>query len=263
MSLLADAIPTDGRLVIEMQPQGAALAMLGSRRPEVLIQGAAGTGKTMWLTYKAAAICCKYPGARVLLARKTRTSLTQSALVTLENKVLCGNVPGNAGRDNRSSYLFEHDNGQTSELVVGGLDKPERIMSTEYDWIGIPEATELDLTDYEQLLTRLRNGRVPYQQIVADCNPAFQSHWLNQRFPAIGADDARRARFHSLHSDNPSVTAEYLAVLNTLTGHRRARLLEGRWCGDADLAVFDEDGMSYLQQSCKMAGSCVWFGVAA
>lgn len=257
MSLLADAIPTDGRLVTTAKPAGGALAMLGCRKPEVLLVGGAGSGKTMWLCYKALAVAAKYDGARVLICRKTRASLTQSTLVTLEKKVMMGNVPGGAGRDNRTSYVLANG----SEIVVGGLDNPDRIMSTEYDWIGLCEATEADLTDWEQLLTRLRNGKVPYQQIVGDCNPGFQAHWLNKRFPAYGADTDTMARFFSKHADNPSLTPEYMAILNNLTGHRRARLLEGRWCGDAELAVFDEDGMNYLQQSCKMVGACVWFGV--
>ena len=44
-------------------------------------------------------------------------------------------------------------------------------MSTECDMISRQEATELELADWLALTTRLRNGVMPYQQLIADCNP--------------------------------------------------------------------------------------------
>ena len=54
-------------------------------------------------------------------------------------------------------------------------------MSTEYDMIYVQEATELTEDDWEALTTRLRNGRAPIQQLIADCNPAEPTHWLKAR----------------------------------------------------------------------------------
>jgi len=76
----------------------------------------------------------------------------------------------------------------------------------------------------EKLLTRLRNGVVPYQQAIADCNPQGPKHWIKVR-----ADSGKMTRFISKHEDNPSVTQSYLDTLGSLSGFRKDRLLYGRW----------------------------------
>ena len=78
--------------------------------------------------------------------------------------------------------------------------------------------------DWESLTTRLRNGAMPYQQLLADTNPDAPTHWLKRR-----CDAGRTLLLESRHEDNPSVTADYLARLDRLTGARLWRLRHGRW----------------------------------
>jgi PBSX family phage terminase large subunit len=221
---------------------GAIDALCRSRATEVLIPGPAGTGKTRGVLEKVHLYLLKYPKARGLLVRKTRASMTESVLVTYEAKVVqAGCNTTNQARRTRSAY--DYDNGST--LVVGGMDNPDRIMSTEYDMIAVFEATELTEDDWEKLTTRLRNGKGPYQQIIADCNPAAPTHWLKRR-----ADRGQMAVFESRHRDNPTLWDEakqdwtergrvYVERLQSLTGHRRARLLDGRWAA-AEGLVYPE-----------------------
>src|SRR4051812_41834148 len=63
---------------------------------------------------------------------------------------------------------YRYQNG--AKVLIGGMDKPSKIMSSEYDVIYAQEATELTVTDWEALTTRLRNGKVSFQQLMADCN---------------------------------------------------------------------------------------------
>lgn len=208
------------------QPLGAALALFLDRSPEVVLEGPAGTGKSRALLEKAHLCATKYAGSRILLVRKTRESMTESVLVTWESKVLPEGHPALAGpaRANRQAYAYP--NGSTvvvAGLIANGKDQRAKVMSTEYDMILIFEATELSEHEYEQLLTRLRNGVMPYQQQLSDCNPDAPTHWLHQRC------DAGVAVVHfSRHADNPAITPQYLATLDRLTGHRRARLRDGR-----------------------------------
>jgi hypothetical protein len=76
---------------------------------------------------------------------------------------------------------------------------------------------------------------MPYQQAIADCNPAGPHHWLNQR-----ANRGQMARLLSRHRDNPGLWdakasrwtdqgGKYIATLKRLTGARASRLLEGKW----------------------------------
>lgn len=107
------------------------------------------------------------------------------------------------------------------------------------------EATELTEADWEQLTTRLRNGRMPYQQIIGDCNPGPPTHWIKQR-----ADRGDMLMLDTRHQDNPTLYdhrlgewtekgREYLAKLDKLTGVRRRRLRDGEWAA-AEGAVYEE-----------------------
>lgn len=238
-------MPPPVRSPRELRFRGANWAALTSDDPEVLLAGPAGTGKSVVMLWKVRHIAETYPGARILICRKTRASLTETALVTWEAQVL---EPGHAVltkhptlRRVRQSYRFPNG----SEVVVAGMDKPEKVLSAEYDVIYCQEATELTLTDWETLGSRLRNGKTPRQQMLADCNPTTPTHWLYKRHQA-----GQLTLLTSTHRDNPRFydipakdwTAdgkEYLARLARLTGVRRKRFLDGLWVA-AEGLVYDQ-----------------------
>lgn len=225
--------------VIRYEPFGAALDLFFCTDPEVLLDGPAGTGKSLACLKRLDRNAIKYPDSRQLILRKTRTSLTQSALVTFERQVL---IPGGRVRFHTTLQAYLYPNG--SIIVVGGLDKDSKVMSSEYDTIYVQEATELTLSDWEALTTRLRNGVIPHQQLIGDCNPGAPGHWLNQRCIA-----KKTTRLESRHIDNPSLWdraakdwtsrgREYIEKLKRLSGVRLIRLLEGKWVS-AEGQVFD------------------------
>jgi hypothetical protein len=173
-------------VVKEYQPRGAAQELFYCKGGEVLVEGPAGTGKTRAVLEKMHLCLLKYPGARGLIVRKTRASMTESVLVTYEEKVVgAGNPMLEKGGSRRQRQSYAYENG--SHLVVGGMDNAGRIMSTEFDLIAAFEATELTEDDWERLMTRLRNGVMPFQQGVADCNPEGPGHWLNRRADGGGS----------------------------------------------------------------------------
>ena len=90
------------------RPHGAALQLFYNREPEVLLSGPAGTGKSRALLEKVYLCAQKYPRMRALIVRKTRASLTESGLVTFEEKVLpIGSpVPRGPQRRYRPSHFF-------------------------------------------------------------------------------------------------------------------------------------------------------------
>lgn len=221
------------------EPRGGALALFYARDPEVLLDGPAGTGKSRAILEKAHLCLMKYPGCRILAVRKTRKSMTDSVLVTFEEKVLPEGSPLAEGPSRQMRQVYRYPN--RSELVIGGMDNATKIMSTEYDIIVVFESTELTEDDWEKLTTRLRNGVIPYQQLLGDCNPAAPTHWLNQRCIA-----KRARRILSRHEDNPTVTEQYLNTLRNLTGARRARLYEGKWAAQEGLVYDGYDAAVHL-----------------
>lgn len=229
---------------LRYDPRGGAFELFRCRAPEVCLDGPAGTGKTRAALEKIHLALLKYPGARWLVARKTNTALSASAMVTFRNLVLhpAEGVTYFGGSKVRPA-AFVYPNG--SELVVNGLDKPEKVKSTEFDGAYINEATECTLDDIEFVRSRLRNGKMPYQQLILDANPDAPTHWLNQRML-----EGRTQRILSRHQDNPRYwnvdrqdwTDEgraYLAILDGLTGVRRDRLRDGRWVAAEGMVYAD------------------------
>lgn len=215
-------------------PYGAAYKLWCTRRAEVLIAGPADTGKSRAALEKVHYCCDRYPNMRALMVRKTRESLTQSTMVTYEKKVLPYGWFGNLIRFNTVEQQYEYPNG--SILAVGGLDKSSKVMSSEWDMIYVPEATELTEDNWEHLTTRVsgRSGGMPYAQLLADCNPHAPHHWLKKRCERGGT-----LLLESRHVDNPSFTPQRQAVLDRLTGVRRKRLRDGIWAA-AEGMVYDE-----------------------
>ena len=230
------------------EPRGAARDLMYCKAEEILLEGPAGTGKSRGLLEKLHICLEKYPGCRVLATRKTRESMTESVLVTFEEKVVpAGHVILEGPRRNfRQSYHYPNG----SELIIGGMDKPGKIMSTEFDMVACFEGTELFEDDFEKLTTRLRNGRMPYQQIVVDCNPQGPSHWLNLR-----AKSGRMTRLLSRHEDNPVLYRGgqwtpagqvYISKLERLTGARLLRLRQGLWAASEGMVYSGWDSKIYL-----------------
>ena len=225
---------TPFELQLRYAPKGAARDLFISHAPEILIEGPAGTGKSRAVLEKIYALVGKYPNSRHLILRKFRASMTETVLVTWEKIVLGGRhyVLNGAHRSHRQSYVFANG----AEVICGGLDNAERIMSAEYDTVNLFEGTEADEEEWEQVLTRLRNNVMPYQQGIVDCNPGPPGHWLNMR------GDRSMHRLRSRHDDNPSIKPQYLTLLAELTGVRRARYFLGKWVGSEGL-IFDTFGL--------------------
>lgn len=220
---------------------------MNSRAPEVLLAGAAGTGKSRAILEKLHLICLLSPNVRVLIVRKTLESLKTSALVTWERDVikeakLDGTVTYYGGSV-REPAQYRYGNG--SMVAMAGLDKPDKVMSTEWDIIYVQEAAELEDEDgWLALSSRLRNGAISFQQLIADCNPSHPLHWLKVR-----CDEGKTLMLHSRHEDNPryfddqgKVTKagkDYMERLDALTGVRRLRLRDGIWAA-AEGVIYEE-----------------------
>lgn len=210
--------------------------------PELLISSAAGTGKTTAVLGKVHTLCLQNPQIRALLIRKSRATMAETVLKTFEANILGYGHPllKGASRNNRKVYIYPNG----SRIVIGGMDNPDRIMSSDYDIVACFESTELTEQDWDNLSTRLRNNQLPYQQLIADCNPASTQHWLYKRWERGGLK-----MLNSKHEDNPllwdienktwtEAGLNYLKRLDNLSGLRYDRLRLGKWVS-AEGQVYD------------------------
>lgn len=214
---------------------------------ELLLSGAAGTGKSFGVMAWLHGYLLEYPGARALVVRKTHVSLTASTLVTLREKVLARDIAnGHVSWFGGSAIEppgYRYANG--SFIAVGGMDRSSRVLSTEFDIVVADEAIELTAEDLDVIVTRLRNNKTPRQQLICMTNPGPPTHHLKVR-----CDSGRMRMLYSQHEDNPALYDmesgewteyghSYLAKLETLTGVRYERLRWGKWVS-ADGLIFSE-----------------------
>lgn len=268
------------------------------RGPFLLVEGPAGTGKTRFILTLLLMRAFRYPNSRILLTRQTRTSLTQSVLVTLEQEVfpvLHQEVPGGAGRQNRSEYPLKNG----SVLVPIGQDSPEALYSTAWDGIYCAEAIEMEHDATQKLARGMRGTAWPFQQLIADTNPGPPTHWLNeiaqpfkgrrrvetrneyrelQRFnaapvpePTTTADARPWKRIITRHQDNPGYwdsTAwdwtirgrRYADKLRSLSGHVRRRLWDGEWVAAAGSIYPEFDEAKHVIDPIDSGEWPVWIG---
>jgi PBSX family phage terminase large subunit len=246
-------------------PHGAAAALWRCKDPEILIEGPQGTGKTLAILHKLNALCFRFPGCRILMVRKTRESMTESVLADLEKDVFKDDPAYPEFKNRQRSHRREYTYPNGSQIVVRGMEDPNEIKSTNFDVVAAFEATELTEIDWQYLQGRLRNGRMPYQQGICDCNPDRPSHWLNTRasrayevppelkgyLPEPKPGQTQMTRLMSRHEDNPILFdhetnrwtdrgAAYLAKLASMTGAQRERFYKGKWAASEGL-VYDFD----------------------
>lgn len=240
-------------VVHEYRPRGAALDLLNCRAKEVLMAGPAGTGKSRACLEKLHFMALANPGLRALMLRKTLNSLTATGLVTFQTHVAAKAIAAGDmkwfGGSQKEPPAWKYTNKST--IVVGGMDNPDKVMSSEYDVIYVQEATDLVEDEWEKCTTRLRNGAISFQQIIADCNPSGPVHWLRHR-----CDKGLTTELLSRHEDNPiyfnedgtmtAVGADYMATLDRLTGVRYLRLRKGIWAAAEGVIYEDFDPSHHI-----------------
>ena len=246
-------------------PRGSQAALFADRSPELLVSGPAGTGKSRACMEKLHLMALLNPGMRGMIVRKTFASLSSTAIVTWKQHVLLEALDAGIVRQYGGGPMeppsFRYQNG--SAIGMAGMDKSTRIMSSEYDVVYVQEATELTQEDWEALTTRLRNGKVSFQQLLADCNPASPTHWLKLR-----CDEGKTRLLNSTHEDNPTLFDDagrltprgesYIAKLDALSGPRKARLRHGKWVGSEGSIYEDWDSTVHVVDALPPILSTYW-----
>lgn len=209
----------------------------GTLPPDLMVCGAAGTGKTYGILTVLHCLARDYRDLRILIARQTRRSLTESVLVTFEGKILPRDgmewLARGPKRAQRSSYVYP----SRSEIVLAGLDNPDKALSTEWDIVYINEAIETLRETWQTLLARMnRPGRgTQLGLLLGDTNPGHPGHWIKAE-----ADAGRLPMWDTSHKANPAMfDAEagtwtedgwvYREQLSRLSGTQRARFRDGLW----------------------------------
>ena len=128
------------------RPQGRLREAHEYRGDELVVSGPAGTGKTRCNLQHVYETLLDYPGARAPLLRKTRESLTQSTLVTLERFVVPPWAPDQQRRArDRDHRIVDLSGGERIEATITARDLPGRfepeVRMTRFG--GLPRTPEI------------------------------------------------------------------------------------------------------------------------
>lgn len=214
---------------IELFGAPARLSKEWFKHEEIIVCGPAGTGKSMGIAFVVDDLACMYPGARFLVGRKTRAALTQSWCKTFRKAMRMRGQREHLfhGQKDKNRTDYTYDNG--SEIVLGSMEDEERLFSTEYDFVYIMECTELIEDEWQSMHRALRNGVLPHQLLLGDCNPSTEYHWALKRIKRGMA-----TLFPSVRSDNPWFKTSpgrkfYIRMRDRTRGAVHKRLFEGIW----------------------------------
>lgn len=200
---------------------------------EALYGGSAGGGKSDALLMGALQFA-EVPGYAALLLRRKYTDLAlPGALMDRARTWLRGKARWN-GTDHRWTFR------SGAALQFGYLDDPgdhERYQSSEFQYIGLDEATQFRPEHYRYMFSRLRRGAtsgVPLRFRAAS-NPGGPGHdFIKERF-GLGRAGNRavgtgRVFIPASLDDNPHLDrASYVRSLAELDPLTRAQLLAGDW----------------------------------
>lgn len=167
--------------------------------------------------------------------RKTRESMVNSTVLVFAKRII-GDDP--RVRHNQTKSRFEYENG--SILAYGGMkddQQRQQIRSIGQDggldicWL--EEANAFVESDFNEVLGRMRGKAAPWRQVLLSTNPDAPQHWIYQRL----IQGLEAAVYKSAAVDNPNNPAEYVSILNRLTGVQGDRLSKGLWV-QAEGAVY-------------------------
>jgi phage terminase large subunit len=177
---------------------------LESDKTIVVNRGGAGSGKShavmQLLIYKMLTERNK----QILVVRKSLPFLRVSVLLLLY-KILDGFKIRSRVREHKVDLNFFFG---SNLLHLGSIDDPEKIKSTEWNYIWMEEATEFTYEEYQLIRSRLRAPSEDGQRnrMYLSFNPIDEFHWIKDKLLIDHADEVEE--IHSTYKDNPFLIEE-------------------------------------------------------
>lgn len=164
---------------------------IGNQTRELLVEGSAGSGKTLFACFKVIFYALQYHHASIYIYRKTMPSLKRTTWKEIRNalyniKVSEKKTLYDLCDENKSESKIEFPNG--SVIYFGALDEIGKVRSINADIVYVEQAEELiDTAFYTELMLRLGRGDVNkrgdgYTQMILVVQPEDENHWIYKRY---------------------------------------------------------------------------------
>lgn len=148
----------------------------------------------------------------ILITRKTMPSLKMTAYKLIIDLIT---EYGYYNKDNHSKTSpFTYKLGTNTFWFVSIYEEPQRIKSTEFNYIWMEEANEFTYTEYNTLKLRLSGKVNPGEKnhIYLSFNPIDAHSWIPMKL----LPQKEVVEIHSTYKDNPFVEPSYIPILENL-----------------------------------------------
>jgi len=151
---------------------------------ELLIEGSAGSGKTIFACFKSIKYGLEYENASIYIYRKTLPSLKRTSLKEIVQILDKYHIPYEQNKSEGKIELTQTH----STMYFGALDSISKVRSINADLIYIEQCEELADTEfYTELMLRLGRGEASkkkggYSQMMIVVQPEDEEHWIYKRY---------------------------------------------------------------------------------
>jgi phage terminase large subunit-like protein len=207
-----------------------------------MLLGGSRSGKTFVLCRTILVRAVKEAGSRHAILRYRFNAVKQSVWYDTFPKVMDLCFPGLRQRCkfNKSDWFITLPNG--SEVWFGGLDEKERtekILGLEFATIFINECSQVSLSSFELVKTRLAQSTKLKLKFYLDQNPPLKTHWTHRLFvekrqavrPFKSLTDPENYThlFMNPAHNEANIPPEYLKILQNLSARQKQRFWEGQF----------------------------------
>ena len=179
----------------------------------LMIQGSAGSGKTIYACTKVILYALKYPNARIGVFRQTLPSLRETAWREIDELL---DKYGIEYKENKSNGVITLTNGSTISFTP--LDDEKKIRSLNLDYVYVEQAEEISEEAFIELDLRIRNevSKKYYGQMLLVVQPSSKTHWLYRLFYQYKVNDPDYEKIHFSYLDNPFLPEDQVKVYEGL-----------------------------------------------
>ena len=214
------------------KPNPRQIEFFKARARFIAYGGARGGGKSLAVRKKAAGLALSYPGAGILIVRRTFPELRENHILPMT-----ADLAGIARyRDADKSFTFPGG----SRIVFGYCSSESDVLQyqgQEYDVIFMDEATQFTEFQFTTLTACLRGANDFPKRFYLTCNPGGIGHlWVKRLFVSRQYRDGETAEdytfIHATVDDNPQLLAaspEYVQMLDLLPDNVRNAWRFGDW----------------------------------
>jgi len=218
-----------------------------SRNKYTALYGGSRSGKTFILVRSIVVRASKCK-SRHLIIRQTFNAVKRSVFMDTLPKVMTICFPHLSYRVNKSDLIVYLSNG--SEIHLAGMDNGkavEKILGTEFSTIYFNEASEMEYSPTQLVLSRLAEKTPLAKRVWYDFNPPNKTHWsywlFMKRLNPIDEEPLLNAEQYDYLLMNPgdnldNIDPEYIKLLESMPEAERKRFLLGQYSDESDGQVY-------------------------